>query len=49
VCCVHIACLLESQVCLWRPFSIARLCSLSLYIALGSNYQSKNVTDTTKV
>ena len=34
---VHIACLssLEREktlVCLWRPFSIARLCSLSLYI-----------------
>ena len=23
---------LESQVCLWPPFTIARLCSLSLYI-----------------
>ena len=30
--CAHSLSSLESQVCLRRPFSIARLCSLSLYI-----------------
>ena len=30
--CAHSLSSLESQVCLQRPFSIARLCSLSLYI-----------------
>ena len=30
--CAHSLSSLESQVCLGRPFSIARLCSLSLYI-----------------
>ena len=30
--CAHSLSSLESQVCLWQPFSIARLCSLSLCI-----------------